>query len=1202
MTDFFQPGHLQRLANAFSNQSIPRGHDKNPIYSLMRDDFYQVRVINGDSGCLMPIAFPTGVGKTYNTLSLILEIILDEIENELRLGNEHTPRYCYYITNSVDNVFDAFNSLTKRIDESSELTQVQKDVIYERLLLAPANSKSLLDVLEKTPDALSKISSLFSIDSNASLINDLDQIRKEQSILASLNLPENDKRLFTDSLEEKASECYSKLIRHIQRVQLSDNPVPLSDKNINLLKLLIPGIALETGAARVIFMTTKKFLFGLQQSKGKFHPCRNLSGNILVIDEIDRQQHEMLTHLVSANDTDLLATIRTIHSNLKEHHLCTKPQYNGISKLFSNYLKDVQTFFEEWSLRNSFDLHWSVEPEEKQVLLFSDKLTTHTTSVNGRLKISFNNDHQQHEIALQGSFGERTEYDFPKFLGRLERLANREFHTLMRQAEELYRKNMEDILPEHEIRQLTSSQAVASILDQLNLHSLRQQISRQLNYLVGRQYSPRKSAANYHTRGIRLIEVDRLPEAKDSVMFKHHGYHVSPTGMIASWVESGCRILGISATAECESVIHNFDIHYLKEALGTQFAELTQDQREQIHAYFEKERNYAGAGVSISIIPVNGDFQKIKELMSLWQPRARNIDLLCKQMFNCEDREIEFNLTWLSKLCNAMDAFVKAKHNRYMMGMLNRGIRSSITQFLQWYSKHLSDNYTVDVKTVAGINASFLKQGLFDREVIHHLESSPGKVIALTTYQSMSSGKNPDYKFNPILENGTLKHVGHRSNERTDIDFIYLEEPTHLISVEGNPETKTSDRLLLLSYGMALQEAGVISNYQANCWTQDVVTHDSPQNVCRDIKNRYYQKGSDDCLHAVYRIVEQAVGRTARTEMKRDTIFIATDSALLQLLANDDRGNTLFSHEYKELVEYAKQEFSWANPPTDRVGRRLQNLAVLNTARSLEAIENMLRNINNNPSGDVIDSWQELRKLVLRHPATASPPTFREYYVFSKTGAEYEYSAPEDEWKVDNYRFFEFSLAPIKRVSETAARLPLIMNNSVIKSHFETNQFCTAWPKNGGYVISPPMFINIYLGALGEEAGSALLRSHEFQIESLPVEEFEQFDNIVVFQGFRALVDFKHWDLSAWRAMTVENQKEKMDKLSSKFQLLNVDKLVICNLISENLEPIAFFDEHFNCVSDEARASIMTIPSLLNPHDSSVNIEAVTKLAHWIIS
>lgn len=1193
------PASKQRLINAFKEGCIPRPNDTNPIYELLERAFYQGQVLGTGGGCYMPMPFPTGVGKTYNTLSLIIKAVLDDIEQELTLDDDYEPRTIYYITNSVDNVSEAYNDLIKRVKDCTFLDSLQKAAVVDRFLYAPANSRSLLALLEENNGTLDKILALFAVEKNASLMNSIEQLRSEQTVLK-IKLSPTQKKTLTERINETASECYSTLIRHIQKVQLGDNPVPLSDSNIDLLSNLIPGIKIETRQARVVFMTTKKFLFGLQQSKGKFHPARNLTGNILFIDEVDRQHQEILEHLVSSNETDLLSTIRTIHSNLKEHKLCTKLHYAGIEEMFEEYLEEVKKFFEEWSLQYSFDIDGSAIEDEKQILLFSDKLTTHNTSVKGKLAVSFNEGHQQHEIAIRGRFENRKQNDFPKFLGGLERLVNRTFQSLLRRAEERYRENLAGILSEHELRQLTSSQAIASILDQLNLHGLRQQLSQQLSYLVGRQYSPRKSAANYHTRGIRMIEVDRLPEAQDSVMFKHHGFNVSPSGMLASWVESGCCILGVSATAECGSVIHNFDIRYLKSSLGSRFVQLSETQRRSIHDYYDKERDYCGNGVEVvpGSVEQNGAF--IRDLLGQWNPKAKNRELLYRKLFQCDDRSIEFNLSWLSKLCLAIQKFSQSEDNRYMLGMLNRNIKGDLHPFLTWYGDSLAKVSGIPIKVVSGINAHYLKQGLFEKEVITHLETKPGKLIALTAYQTMSSGKNPDYKFNPELENDTLRHVGHRSSDRTDIDFMYLEEPTNLISVEGKPETRTSDRLLLLSYGMALQESGVLTLGQASAWAHNVVTHDSPANLCRELKNKFYRKDSDDCLNAIYRIIEQAVGRAARTEMKRQSIYILADTQLLQLLSNDDRDAALFSHEYRELVTHAKSQFAWINPPIDRASRRRQNLALLHTARSLGAIGRMLNLINNEPRAEDIEAWQALRYLALQEPATVHAPVYQEYYIQSPDDNGYNYTPPAEEWKTDEYRFFEQSISPVNRVSEAKSLLPTFIRNEAVREHFVNHGFATQWAQGASYMLTPPMFINIYLGALGEEVGKAVLQHQGFTFEPLPIEHFEAFDEIIVLEEHKALIDFKHWDLASWRSLPDEKRKESMSKFSTKLSAFGLNKLVICNMLKQGNEPISYFDRNFNSLPNEVGSSIIAIPNLVNEQDGSVDIEVVTALVRWM--
>lgn len=1197
--------HHKELCQAFAAFEPVVNNTSNPIFELLNTTFYQQSVLTEKAGCFMPIAFPTGVGKTHNTLSLILKVMLDDIQNEIVDGKTYQPRYCYYITNSVDNVVEAFEGLMKRIDTTEQLDQIQKKLLKDRVLYAPANARSLLDILVEDSRSLEQLLDLFSVSVNTSLFKEINSLKNEQIIWASLKDPTHKKYLL-ERLEESAQKCYSSIVRHIQKIQMGDEPIQLNDNNIQLLRCLIPGVTLEFGITRVMFMTTKKFLYGLQQSIGKFHPARDLCGKILIIDEVDKQQQEILTHLVAANEIDLLATVRTVHSNLKEHQLCSKMQYKGLDQLFEAYLKKVQIFFESHKLRHSFDIHQSLNKENKQILLFSDKLTTHNTNVNGALKFSFNKTHQQHEIGLKHFFNDKTESDFPKFLGRLEKLVNRDLQFLVREAEEHYRENLFKLSADSIPKNVTSTQAIASILDQLNLHTLQGQLNKNLYYLVGHQRSVRKGAANFHTRGIKMTEIDRLPESQDSVMFKHHGFSVTPTGMLASWVESGCHILGVSATAECGSVIHNFDIRYLKESLGKQYVELTEIQRNIIHSYYQQERKYAQSSVEISIISIAHDRAYMRDLIHQWNPRIRVDHLFYKQLFECEDNGVDFGLQWLSKLFKAIALFVGTKNNRYMLGMLNRSIKISLIPFLQWFVQSLKQSSNLKIKLVAGVDANYLKQGKFDTEVIQHLETQAGKIIVLTTYQTLSSGKNPDYKFNSELENNSLRHVGIRADDRTDIDYMYLESPTHLLSVDGSQQSKSSDRMLLLSYAMGLQEVGVISPYQAFCWTRDVISGTNLYRVCQNLKSKYYKKESDDFLHATYRMIEQAVGRTARTAMKRETIYVTADSDLITLLGNDSRSTELFSHEYKALVEFSRHQTPQGSRAINRELRRQKNLAVLHASRSYSKIQSLLERINNRSGLDENNKqdWKDLRQFVLQNPVALSTPIKnREYYVDSPTMEEYEYFSPKDEYKTNDYIFFDQMHSPIKLINESNSRLPILMKNKDIREHFEKleNQYCTEWLKGARYILTPPMYTNIYLGALGEEAAKAIFLKHGFQLDDLMDEHFEKFDAILSFQQKKILIDFKFWDLSARQSISEQEQRADMLKTVIKLQALDFKKLVICNIFRSSEEPILFFDANFQHVLDETQASIMTIPNLLDEVSAAVNKTAMTTLMRWIL-
>src|SRR5699024_7590523 len=107
---------------------VPKIDFANPIYDLIERKFYKSSH-EFKSGQFLALPFPTGIGKTYNTLSFALQFLLDEIERELNSEGEYTPRYCYYITNSVDNVHNAYLDLLDRIDEINSFSSAQKNLL-----------------------------------------------------------------------------------------------------------------------------------------------------------------------------------------------------------------------------------------------------------------------------------------------------------------------------------------------------------------------------------------------------------------------------------------------------------------------------------------------------------------------------------------------------------------------------------------------------------------------------------------------------------------------------------------------------------------------------------------------------------------------------------------------------------------------------------------------------------------------------------------------------------------------------------------------------------------------------------------------------------------------------------------------------------------------------------------------------------------
>lgn len=83
---------------------------QNPLDQLLQDDFWPNIGPAAESGCLLLLPAQTGIGKTHAIKTTLL--------HELLAANSEpdTGRLVYYITNSVDNVFQTYREVLELIE------------------------------------------------------------------------------------------------------------------------------------------------------------------------------------------------------------------------------------------------------------------------------------------------------------------------------------------------------------------------------------------------------------------------------------------------------------------------------------------------------------------------------------------------------------------------------------------------------------------------------------------------------------------------------------------------------------------------------------------------------------------------------------------------------------------------------------------------------------------------------------------------------------------------------------------------------------------------------------------------------------------------------------------------------------------------------------------------------------------------------
>ncbi|MEH2079867.1 MAG: hypothetical protein V7K89_07585, partial [Nostoc sp.] len=135
----------------------------------------------------------------------------------------------------------------------------------------------------------------------------------------------------------------------------------------------------------------------------------------------------------------------------------------------------------------------------------------------------------------------------------------------------------------------------------------------------------------------------------------------------------------------------------------------------------------------------------------------------------------------------------------------------------------------------------------------------------------------------------------------------------------------------------------------------------------------------------------------------------------------------------------------------------------------------------------------------------------------------------------------------IKEVSEQTARLSELMKIDSFQKLFTDSGWATIFPKSK-LMLTPPMFNNIYKGALGEVCGKHIFQNLlNIPLLELNIDEFELFD----FKTEQNIyIDFKLWnDRVAVKA------DEIIDKISEKMAIVGAERIFVINILGSSNTP-----------------------------------------------
>lgn len=1145
--------------------------------------------IKQDEGFIALVDAQTGLGKTYQAIELQLEHLTADSKRKL-----------IYTTNLRVNVTEAYEQLMQRVSSSNQLSSSQKKKFLKNIIHIPSQETSIKLLCE---------------DDWRVLLGELggSHYRKISTLRDSIRIfSQAAQSLSNHQLDDELSERFSKLFKALQTIfkdKLNKKELTNVSAVTKVLEKLFPASHINDESTQVLFMTTAKLLYPWHALNKNYRISDVLKNSLIIIDEFDRQQSEFLNHLLrSVKGFDVISLVRRLYSSFQTFEVRGDDEFEGVERSFNKFREQLRNFDTEWnaSLRpyiNDETIQAGVENQNRIFTMLSDRMSLHTINFkHDELKSNINDSKGVHVI---GVGGDKSSISYVNSASQIVRA----FCNAMLSATNTLSINLRRI---EGSKPHSTEDLIVKVLNHFGLAELRVEVvsllSARLSFRVQKDYK----SYSYHDSGFEIAKISKFNELDNTATAATFELALTPTGLLGNWVLEGAKILGISATATSPTAIHNFDLPYLSNLLGDKLKRLSQQQKQGIQREYLSKRRYKDLNINIDVQAVSehdlqgGIEQLYREFL------GNSIDELMLEnrfakLLDASPKSITFAKSRVNKLIAAIKRFSIHPTNRYLFCMLNNSYKGQeFFRFMEFVGKKFG------VTIFENINAASFRNEQFNT-VLQLLEETKEKVAVITNYQATGAGISPSYHVDNAEDFIYIGPMGHPPlQNKTDIDSIYIEQPKSLIGSFIYEEQGLEERALAIKKNihdalMLHEKEILVANDVKPILNKFIATNLKGMSVSSLI--RLY-KDTDDYRYAVFRYIEQALGRMCRTELKQKVISIMFDGEydFVQTLASDNRDLSFLSVEYSSLITKVKNEYKF------EAKEKLLHSYSAKASRNHSHIQRLITSVYRHQNSDAVGQYSRLRKCVLQQPTSLELPTgeTNRYYIKTNTLGSYRYHIDQkDENGVTQVFINSDDYANQQEVSALSAKLDKLMLNSIVKNHFEQNGFATTFGKHE-YLLAPAMF-DIYMGAIGEETALAILNDFGYRVKGMPVGTVEWFDGYISIGDRVFLVDIKHWDVEKsclQRDDTFEKCKTKLQNLKKNLPDVFQGKILQALFINISYDEGSTitgssFTEKSNLLVKSANlleADVIDVPGVIDINTGQSNVPPLEQLLNFLES
>ena len=1149
-----------------------------------------------DTGLFL-LDMPTGFGKTYS----VLDFMVDNYD-----APEFKDKKIFFVTTLKKNLpdkelrehfarrgkADDYDKYCLRIEANADMVVQKLDELYRA---------------RKIPPTITMKQEFKDLHGSVKLLNEYRDKKRE--------LKGNSKDIINvlcKSAEDAIRKQQEGAFRKVIESELKQFRTPKEKlKNIannpdyHWIGELYPAV--YTREKRIFFMSMDKFFLGnttIIEPTYSFYNNDITKNAIIFIDEFDATRDRLLNQIITRgleNHIDYLGLFHRVYASLKTRDF--PAELTTASKLQQAYLDEhknaknpmeiIEGFggvfdetYDRFAMQYSFKTEEDGKGDRSRNFIFND-LQFHSVFEGENAFIDIDTDMKAKQNWLCFTKRRPTEKDG----GVLSLLASVKgcltyFQNGARNLSFNYKHHKdEDKRPGDD--DYTFENAIESVLTEFHLS--REQIRYLKPIVMGGQVKSKKDKKDsngkmslkyfdrsVYNRGFRYYDFIDDPNHSMRSEIQLFDFQNSPERILLHLSEKA-QIVGISATATLDTVVGNYDLEYLQRMLQDKFYVMPEADRCRLQESFQTfVANYDKVNIHVEPVSYNADDRV--ELSEIFNGNEALIKKYAEKLSISFER-VEYAKNNFIRVVKVMKAFI-----------LNNSVKSllCLNNKLPQENKGLFDIKLLEEFADAIIKLYGIK-GLKGKDLLYSINSedydakraefiqrlSKGeKLFVISSYNTVGAGQNLQYK---APGNATIVAVNDydRGDMEKDFDCIYLEKPTNLLVNVDSKKGIEAENLIRFVYQMEfLMERGEVSRKDGIAVIKDAFICFSGGYTFSGKKGEPYK--TDSVNNYALRTLIQAVGRICRTGLKNPDIYIYVDNTILTDYDLSIVEQRMLNPEFAELVKVGKIYYN---------GQANENLdiAVMENRAGTLALKAMqiINELKRNWTDDSIDYWKALRELCLMRPTLSRKNVEQNsqyqlvYMCAPGEITAYSYEQEGDYNKNINIKF-DGSLP--QKMSEDEVHLKEIMQIPGVKALFEKHGYATSFVPNE-FILTPPMFNNIYKGALGEVVGKYILEQYAgVTLQEMPPEFFELFDYTL---GNGVYVDFKLWKETMLISAEEEkkNVLEKLDKCGGK-------RTVIINIMLDHNMQITS--------SDSGR--IIEIPYLYRLDRKEIGTEIIAKI------